>query len=342
MSRKPIDENNPNTFVICQLCGLKARTVSHAHLSFAHSISLEEYKKTYPNSPTRSVNSQKKRSELSKTICIKALEKALGGKDGMRDQVAKARENIVRTPEKNAAWNKLMVEKKKTFPKGYFSESAQRGAANRYSDPKEKARARENMLLAQKIGAEQKAINWPQKYCKWCKNPLSEEQNSKQYDFCSVSHKMKWWYQNADETKKQIVTNNLSMYTGRFVPVHYKGITYQSKTEVKFAKILERMNIAFEYHSKRVPYQFDNGTHYYHIDFYLPVFDLYVEVKSRYYWEENLDKNLAKMNAVLSRGMKIILILEKEIDRIEKQKLPTNIEEINHSLQSANLLTLYF
>lgn len=60
-------------------------------------------------------------------------------------------------------------------------------------------------------------------------------------------------------------------------PTKYKGVTYKSRLEAKWAVVFDELGIKAEYEIKQVQL---NGTGYMP-DFYLPKFDLYVEVKGQ-------------------------------------------------------------
>jgi hypothetical protein len=57
--------------------------------------------------------------------------------------------------------------------------------------------------------------------------------------------------------------------------IEYNGCVYRSGYEVRFAQMLDRQGVAFQYEPKR----FDLGETTYLPDFYLPSYDLYCEVK---------------------------------------------------------------
>lgn len=97
--------------------------------------------------------------------------------------------------------------------------------------------------------------------------------------------------QHTDEEKRKISNSmkrvvkekpdsySSSNVNGRVKRVEYNGITLDSSWELIVAKFFDengyewiRPNIGF-------PYKWNNDTHIYYPDFYLPKFDLYVEVK---------------------------------------------------------------
>jgi hypothetical protein len=60
----------------------------------------------------------------------------------------------------------------------------------------------------------------------------------------------------------------------------YKGVKFHSNWEVEFAKFLDNNNIIWKRPTEKFEYIFlDKKIHYYTPDFYLPAFDLYIEIK---------------------------------------------------------------
>jgi DNA-directed RNA polymerase subunit RPC12/RpoP len=66
---------------------------------------------------------------------------------------------------------------------------------------------------------------------------------------------------------------------GKSKLVEYKCIQFHGNWEVEFAKFLDTHNIEWERNTQKFEYLFENKTHYYTPDFYLPRFDLFVEIK---------------------------------------------------------------
>ena len=80
-------------------------------------------------------------------------------------------------------------------------------------------------------------------------------------------------------------------------------------------KFYERIKIK---RSKPIIYFFNKKNHYYHPDFYLPEFNLIVEIKSKYIYELELEQNILKKQACLDNGYNYIFIIDKNYIEIEK------------------------
>jgi len=318
MGRRAIDLTNPDSFIQCKICGERLRTLRH-HLISKHNMTAAQYRDQY-NAPTSCKLSLEKRSHISKTKCIKALEKKLGGKEGMRQQAARAREGITEDGRKRSQL--AMVQAR--LASGRWSQQAQRAAAKRYSDPEEKAKARENMLKAQQIGADKKRIDFPDRPCAHCKTMMKITAPYKYKKFCSVSCKMKYWHAHLTEEQQDAIRSNLDKYSGMADPIFYDGIWYKSRLEVQFAKLMNELNIEFQYEPKS--FKYEGSTYGYLVDFYLPSIDVYVETKSNFWLgvgirkldRKQIDINRRKFEAVVSAGENLVLIMEKSFRKFKR------------------------
>lgn len=66
---------------------------------------------------------------------------------------------------------------------------------------------------------------------------------------------------------------------GKSKLVEYNGVQFHGNWEVAFAKFLDNINIIWERPTEKFEYILDNKIHYYTPDFYLPSFNLYIEIK---------------------------------------------------------------
>lgn len=91
------------------------------------------------------------------------------------------------------------------------------------------------------------------------------------------------------------------------------NITYymRSTWEVKTAKLLVDKHIDFKYEPFTIKYIYDNKNKLYYPDFYLPKYNLILEVKP--YSLCNDDKVQAKKNACISQGYNFMFITENEL-----------------------------
>ena len=59
--------------------------------------------------------------------------------------------------------------------------------------------------------------------------------------------------------------------------------------------------------SKSIKYKIDDNIKIYYPDFYLPEYNLIVEIKSTYIWNKNLKSNLAKLKHISDNKINFIL-----------------------------------
>lgn len=77
----------------------------------------------------------------------------------------------------------------------------------------------------------------------------------------------------------KISTNNWHNSFSKTRTQQYKGINMMGNWEVEFAKLLDKRNILWKYTEDKFDYLFNNSLHKYNPDFYLPEYDLYIEIK---------------------------------------------------------------
>lgn len=99
----------------------------------------------------------------------------------------------------------------------------------------------------------------------------------------------------------------------------YNNIKYMSDTEMLFAKRLDLLNIKYNYQCGPFKYLLstDNKEHNYYPDFYLPDYDLYLEIKYRknYLYNDKIKVN-DKINGMKKLGLNILLLDRNDLDNL--------------------------
>ena len=80
-----------------------------------------------------------------------------------------------------------------------------------------------------------------------------------------------------------------------------------------FLKFCENNNIKVEKHTP-IEYKYNLKSRKYFPDFYLPTYNLIVEIKSSYYYEKEKDRNLLKEEYSKKSGFGFIFIIDKNYD----------------------------
>jgi hypothetical protein len=96
-----------------------------------------------------------------------------------------------------------------------------------------------------------------------------------------------------------------------YISYKYKDteLTYQGSYELDFLeKYYNEIKIA---KINPVKYIFNEKEHYYHPDFYLPDYNLIVEIKSSYTYNYDVNRNLLKKDECLRKGYNFIFIIDK-------------------------------
>ena len=87
-------------------------------------------------------------------------------------------------------------------------------------------------------------------------------------------------------------------------------LSYQGTYELDFLeKYYDRLKIE---KINPIQYFLNENSHYYHPDFYLPEYNLIIEVKSSYTYNYDLDKNLAKKEYSIKGGYNFMFIIDKD------------------------------
>lgn len=122
--------------------------------------------------------------------------------------------------------------------------------------------------------------------------------------------------QNRDIFEKTMISS-LKYHKYMDTELYYQG-TYELDflnhyfNEIKISKI------------NRIKYLFENKNNVYYPDFYVKDLNLIIEIKSSYYYDKYLNKNLAKQKSCLEQGYNFIFIINKnynEFDKILKNKI---------------------
>lgn len=82
-----------------------------------------------------------------------------------------------------------------------------------------------------------------------------------------------------DSIRQKIENENWHLSFSKSRTIEYKGIKFLGFWEVEFAKYLDSKNIKWERPHKTYKYIFENENHRYLPDFYLPKYNLYIEIK---------------------------------------------------------------
>lgn len=114
------------------------------------------------------------------------------------------------------------------------------------------------------------------------------------------------------ESMKLAVKNNPDSYScscvnGRTPRINYNGILLNGKWELDVAKFLDANKIIWERPNKPFEYEWENKIHLYFPDFYLPDYDIYIEVKG---YERERDR--CKWKVVPN----LLVLKKKEIEQI--------------------------
>lgn len=113
------------------------------------------------------------------------------------------------------------------------------------------------------------------------------------------------------------IKNKKALFGKKINGFHEKSeLSYQGTYELDFLeKYHDKVNIE---KIDPIKYKLNENTHYYHPDFYLPEFNLIIEIKSSYTYEYDLEKNLSKKEYSIRNGYNFLFIKDKDYSEFEK------------------------
>ena len=93
----------------------------------------------------------------------------------------------------------------------------------------------------------------------------------------------------------------------------YKCIKYQGTYELNFLEFCDSNNIIDKVSKiKSIRYDYGHKIKYYHPDFFIEELNLIVEIKSDYYYNLYLEKNLCKEKSCIEQGYDFLFIINKD------------------------------
>jgi hypothetical protein len=99
----------------------------------------------------------------------------------------------------------------------------------------------------------------------------------------------------------------------------YNGLYYRGTYELDFIKYCENSDIKVE-NGPSIKYKHDGKNKIYHSDFYLPEYNLICEIKSTYYYNLYLEKNINKKKSCIENNYNFKFIIDKDYSVLEKIK----------------------
>lgn len=96
----------------------------------------------------------------------------------------------------------------------------------------------------------------------------------------------------------------------------FKGIFYRGTYELDFLmKYYKKIEIK---KPKSISYSLNGHKRRYHPDFFIPIYNLIVEIKSSYTYNYNIEMNEAKRKATIDSGFNFIFIIDKKYEDFKK------------------------
>lgn len=112
--------------------------------------------------------------------------------------------------------------------------------------------------------------------------------------------------------------------------VRYANVIMRSSWEAKFAHLCDQEHILWEFEPRT--FQFDNGQRY-TPDFYLPEYNIFVEIKPTLFYERAVEK-LTKLRES-HPNIKLLVVTEKDVPYFARYHYPEGVEVLGRTISVA-------
>lgn len=96
----------------------------------------------------------------------------------------------------------------------------------------------------------------------------------------------------------------------------FENLHYQGTYELDFLTKYYNQDLK---NGPTIRFNFENENKIYFSDFYYEPLNLIIEIKSEYYYNKYLSKNLAKQKACLEQGYDFIFVINKDYSEFDKK-----------------------
>lgn len=140
-------------------------------------------------------------------------------------------------------------------------------------------------------------------------------------------------YRSTDEFKNKVkntLMKNYGVENASHAPLNFKkswfgnkingfhensNLSYQGTYELDFLEnYYDKLNIE---KIDPIKYFLNENEHYYHPDFYLPEYNLIIEIKSSYTYNYDIERNLVKKEYSIKSGYEFLFIIDKDYNNFE-------------------------
>jgi hypothetical protein len=130
---------------------------------------------------------------------------------------------------------------------------------------------------------------------------------------CILTCLLKYGYPSHNQSPKVHQLQQISAFKTK--KYSNTDLTYQGTYELDFLE--KYYNVIKIEKINPIKYTLNENTHYYHPDFYLPEYNLIIEIKSSYTYNYELDKNIAKKEHSIKSGYNFLFIIDKDYSEFE-------------------------
>lgn len=284
--------------MICPICGEEKKTL-YSHVFKKHGLKKDEFYKLYPNHKLASDEYSERMSKVHKDLCTEEYRRMLS------EIQTKRYEN----PEEK---EKLSIAQKKRWEREGEKEKLSENLRKLWQDPE----YREKLCKARSESAKkfweygdntERIAHIREAQINLWKDPEYRENQ------CN-SFKEVW--KDPEVRKVRLESfSNVKKYIRKDGSEVYMRSTY----EVRCSEYLDDLGIAWEYENDSYLLWFEDGrrVRYYIPDFYLKDYDLFLEVKSDFYYNKDREGIEYRIQQMRILGHRVVLVRDKELESLE-------------------------
>lgn len=298
------------SYVECPICKKQYKILTNSHIK-RHGLTMEEFNRLYPDVQKESLNSKEKRKQsISKVWEDDDFRQRFKDKLNEPEIVAKmSKKGIANWEDKDKRSRRVATMKR---------------VANT-SESKEKF-SRQSIETWKNPVFREKRVNG-----------IREALNKDSYRELQRLNSLKMWRDSSHPKKVLEGYANSTIAKSIELDLGDIKLLLRSSYEVTVVKHLNSLGIDFEYEEHRFSYLYGGYYHSYYPDFYLPKYNVFIEVKPESLEDDEI--NILKLNSVISSGYNIFYVDERHLKDVESFNkrlcdcIPQRLSESNKSCE---------
>lgn len=298
------------SYVECPICKKQYKILTNSHIK-RHGLTMEEFNNLYPDVQKESLNSKEKRK--------KSISKV------WEDDVFRQRfKDKLNEPEIVAKMSKKGIANWKDKDKRSKRVATMKRVANT-SESKEKFSRQSIETWKNPVFREKRT------------NGIREALSKDSYKELQRLNSLNMWKDKNHPKKVLEGYANSTIAKSIELGLGDTKLLLRSSYEVIAVKHMNSLGIDFEYEEHRFSYLYGGYYHSYYPDFYLPKYNVFIEVKPESFEDDEI--NIRKLDSVISSGYNIFYVDERHLKDVESFNerlcdcIPQRLSESNKSCE---------